>query len=46
MHALSADVVRQVTGVEVTPEYDRINVKINLLTQAGVEVQIGRTVVV
>lgn len=42
----TADVVRRVTGIDVTPEMDRIRVLVNLLTQAGVEIQIARTVVV
>lgn len=42
----TADVVRQVTGITVTPETDKIRVLVNLVTQAGAEVQLSRTVVV
>jgi phage baseplate assembly protein W len=42
----TADVVRQVTGIEVTPEMDKIRIRVDLVTQAGAEVRLNRTVVV
>lgn len=42
----TSDVVRQVDSIEVTPRYDSIRIAINLVTQAGIEVQLNRTVTI